>query len=90
MAANRCIILLVLVLASGVAAAERKPVPPDPDMLEFLGTFETAGGKDVDPFHLNEDASAGLPAGKSANGKPVIKKKPGEKIPPKERDINDD
>jgi hypothetical protein len=97
MAANRCLILLILVMSTGAAAADRKPAPPDrkpappdPDMLEFLGTFETAGGKDVDPFLLKGDTAAGLPAGKSTNGKPAVRQKSGRKIPPKERNINDE
>ena len=57
MSANRLLIILSLVLATAAAGAEKAPPLPDPDMLEFLGTFETSGGKDVDPFLL-ENAPA--------------------------------
>lgn len=44
---------LVLLLAAG-AAGKEKADSPDMEMLEFLGTYETAGGKEVDPMLLNE------------------------------------
>ena len=30
------------------------PEPADPEMLEFLGAFETQGGKWLDPLSLDE------------------------------------
>ncbi len=48
---------LVLVLAAGAAGREKAP-PPDMEMLEFLGTFETARGKAIDPLLLNEAPKA--------------------------------
>lgn len=45
------IISLVLLPSLGWGMEEH---PPDPDMLEFLGRFETASGKPVDPRLFEE------------------------------------
>ncbi len=44
---------LVLLLAASVAGKEKSD-SPDMEMLEFLGTFETAGGSAIDPMLLKE------------------------------------
>jgi hypothetical protein len=42
---------LLLSVGCGIAVA-KDSLPPDLEMLEFLGTFETVGGKEVDPLLL--------------------------------------
>ncbi len=49
---------LVLLLAMG-AAGKEKSAAPDLEMLEFLGTYETAGGGEIDPMLLNEAPKPG-------------------------------
>ncbi len=49
---------LVLLLAAG-AAGKEKTDSPDMEMLEFLGTFETAGGNAIDPMLLKEAPKPG-------------------------------
>jgi hypothetical protein len=90
MAVNRFLLLLTLILATGAAASDRRPVPLDPDLLEFLGTFETAGGKDLDPIFLEGDNAARSVAGQKENHRPVVRKQAGKKTPPKERETNDE
>jgi hypothetical protein len=50
------LILAVLVLLPSLGMAREEP-PPDMEMLEFLGSFETARGKPVDPLAF-ADANA--------------------------------
>jgi hypothetical protein len=45
---------LVLLLAASAAGKEKAVDAPEMEMLEFLGTYETAGGKEVDPMLQNE------------------------------------
>ncbi len=45
--------IMIVFMASVVGAGESAPAP-DMEMLEYLGTFETAGGKAVDPLDLQE------------------------------------
>ena len=40
-------------MAATAVAKEAQPLP-DADLLEYLGTFETAGGNMVDPMELKE------------------------------------
>ena len=49
---------LVLLLAAG-AAGKEKADSPDMEMLEFLGNYETAGGKEIDPLLLKEAPKTG-------------------------------
>jgi hypothetical protein len=39
---------------AAAAVAKEAPPLPDADLLEYLGTFETAGGNMVDPMDLKE------------------------------------
>jgi len=50
--------ILTTLLASGPAPADA----PEPELLEFLGTFETTEGKWLDPLILDEKASETPPA----------------------------
>jgi len=45
-------LLLTGLLAAG--SSNPPPEPADPEMLEFLGSFETRDGKWVDPLSLND------------------------------------
>jgi hypothetical protein len=47
-----CALLLTGLLAAGSSAPP--PEPADLEMLEFLGSFETQGGKWVDPLSLDD------------------------------------
>ena len=64
------IVLLLVPLVCAAGNAGKAPPPPDPEMLEFLGTFETADGKGIDPFLLEQ-----------APGKTGAVKKKGERRP---------
>ena len=72
-----------LMLPAGVIVfAEEKAAPPDMEMLELLGTFETVNGKMIDPLQLKEPprdpkTKAKLAPGKSTPNKPEQKKKDG-------------
>jgi hypothetical protein len=45
--------VLTTLLAAGPAPADT----PEPELLEFLGGFETSGGKWLDPLILDEKTS---------------------------------
>jgi hypothetical protein len=55
---NLLIIVGIGFLTSASWAAETLP-PPDMEMLEYLGTFETSGGKAVDPMDLRNSPHSG-------------------------------
>jgi hypothetical protein len=61
-------VLLTAVLAAG-SAAPTEAEPPDAELLEFLGAFETADGKWLDPLVL-DDESGKAPAAKREEKKP--------------------
>jgi hypothetical protein len=90
MAANRLLALLALILATGASASDSRPSAPDPDLLEFLGTFETAGGKTLDPLFLQGGAAAGATSDKKSARRPAVRNKTGKETPPKGRETNDD
>jgi hypothetical protein len=48
--------LATVILTSLFAAGAAPPDLPEPEMLEFLGSFETADGKWLDPTILDEKA----------------------------------
>lgn len=66
------------VLAMGTAAtgAAKPADPPDTELLEFLGTYETAGGKWVDPTTLNGDTSKPAPPATAEPAPPRKEKSP--------------
>jgi hypothetical protein len=45
--------ILTSLLATGTAPADA----PDPDLLEFLGSFETRDGRWLDPTILDDNAN---------------------------------
>jgi hypothetical protein len=79
----RLLLAAALTLPAGVIAfAKEKEVPPDMEMLELLGTFETANGKMIDPLQLKESpqatkTKAKLPSDRTTPKKPELKKKDG-------------
>jgi hypothetical protein len=89
MSANRLLAIVSLVLATGAAGAEKAPPPPDPDMLEFLGAFETSGGKAVDPFLLENTPGKPAKLGKAATRAQDARKPAQKETPPKGREKND-
>jgi len=52
----RLFIFAVMLLFPSVGMAREEPAP-DMDMLEFLGVFETAAGKPVDPLVFSNDSA---------------------------------
>ncbi len=49
-------LLICAVLACAAAASARDAQSrPDMELLEYLGTFETAGGKPLDPMELKDE-----------------------------------
>ena len=68
MPADTATMLLTAVLAAGTATPTEAQ-PPDAELLEFLGTFETADGKWLDPLVL-DDESGNAPAAKREEKKP--------------------
>jgi hypothetical protein len=81
--------LLVVPVCAAGAAGKGAP-PPDPELLEFLGTFETAGGKGIDPLLLEKEPRK--PAAQNGKGKrkTAPRKAPQEKTPPHGRDTQDE
>ncbi len=73
-----CTLLFVLG-GNSVLAREVPPSPPDLEMLEFLGTFETVGGKDIDPSLLGGEPAPGKKPDKQAPKGGRATRKPGDK-----------
>ena len=90
MSANRLLTILSLVLATAAVGAEKTPPLPDPDMLEFLGTFETFGGKDVDPFLLENTPAKTAKPRKTSRRQPAAHKPAQKGTPPKGREKDDE
>ena len=90
MGAKRLLIMASLVLASAAAGAEKAPPQPDPDMLEFLGTFETSGGKDIDPFLLDNVPGNPAKQGKAVMRRPATRKPDQKETPPTGREKGDE
>ncbi len=66
------IAFLVLLPSLGWGMEEH---PPDADMLEFLGRFETAGGKAVDPRLFEETVKRDKKNGQPSTSKDTRKRK---------------
>lgn len=66
------------VLAAGTAATgtARPADPPDTELLEFLGGYETTGGKWIDPTTLNGDTGKPAPTSTAAPAPPPKEKSP--------------
>lgn len=71
-ASVRVLGLVAMMFVCNAYAVERPP-PPSSEMLEFLGTFETAGGKAVDPVELTGYSRVEKTASKTrAKGKKTV------------------
>jgi hypothetical protein len=82
---------LLIPLACAAGAAEKgKAPPPDPELLEFLGTFETAGGKGIDPFLLEKGTPKSAASQEKGARKPAPRKAAQEKTPPYGRELWDE
>ncbi|HEY6871408.1 MAG TPA: hypothetical protein VI298_01645 [Geobacteraceae bacterium] len=81
---------LMIPLACAAIAAEKAPPTPDPELLEFLGTFETAGGREVDPFLLEKGPDTPAPPNAKGKRKPAPRKAAQEKTPPNGREQRDE
>jgi hypothetical protein len=66
---SRFIVWVAVLLLAGNALGKPAPANPSMDILEFLGTFETAGGKEIDPMKLEEE-----PVSRKASARPVSPK----------------
>jgi len=78
MNARLLVCILFLGVGCGIAVA-KDALPPDLEMLEFLGTFETAGGKDFDPLLLEGEPRAVKQPQKPESKGGGTKRKSGEK-----------
>ena len=90
MSARPLFVSLSLFLATGATAAEKAPPLPDQDMLEFLGSFETAQGKALDPFLLDADFRKPAPSGKLETKGPPVRKQVIKETPPQGRERDDE
>jgi hypothetical protein len=61
------IIGLAVILSGGNISAKQAADNPSMEMLEFLGSFETAGGKEIDPMKLQDE-----PAKQKAASRPAV------------------
>jgi len=81
-----CLLMAGFVLLPSLGMARDEPTP-DMEMLEFLGGFETVGGKPVDPLGFSDfaakDTNKEQPEGARKNKKRGRKS---EKQEPKDRD----
>ncbi len=82
--------LLVPLVCAAAGAADKASPPPDPEMLEFLGTFETADGKGIDPFLLEKSPQQPAASNKNGERKPVPRKAAQEKTSLHWRELQDE
>ena len=54
--------LLLVLPVFGASRQHQLAVVPDPELIEFLGGFETAGGKPVDPLVFADEEKPKRPA----------------------------
>jgi hypothetical protein len=74
-----------MIPAGGNALAKEKKDRPDMEMLEFLGTYETADGKMIDPMQFKEP-----PQSPEKMVKPAPDRTTSQKPEQKKKDGNDD
>jgi len=68
MRVKRLVVCLVTLLLVGDVSARAKPAPSSVEMLEFLGTYETADGEAVDPLEVAGSAELEKVSAKSGSG----------------------
>jgi len=56
---GRNLTIVGMVFLTSAAWAKETLPPPDLEMLEYLGTFETSGGEAVDPMELRDSPHSG-------------------------------
>ena len=66
-AASAVILCMAAFVAGAALGGSRQQAPPDADLIEFLGTFETASGKEIDPLLLKEEPLRGDAAQKGSD-----------------------
>jgi hypothetical protein len=76
---------VLLAWANVFAKEKKKEDPPDLEMLEFLGTFETADGKMIDPLQFKEHQQAS-----KTTAKPTPNRNTSQKPEQQKKDENDD
>lgn len=90
MSAKRLLTAWMLIpLACAAGAADKAPPPPDPELLEYLGTFETARGKAIDPLLLQKGVAKD-DARKKGERKPAPRETDRKKTPPPGRERDDE
>jgi hypothetical protein len=77
-------VLLLLAWGKAFAKEKQKEDPLDLEMLEFLGTFETANGKMIDPLQFKEH-----PQLSNKTVKPAPNRKFSQKPEQQKKDVND-
>jgi hypothetical protein len=67
---------LMWVLPVFGASRQHRPAVPDPELIEFLGGFETAGGTAVDPLVFADEEKPKGPATDKRKAREQQRKKP--------------
>lgn len=67
---------LIWVLPVFGASRQHRPAVPDPELIEFLGGFETAGGTAVDPLVFADEEKPREPATEKRQPREQPRKKP--------------
>lgn len=81
---------IFLLFMPGMALASGAPDIPSIEMLDYLGSFETAGGKGIDPLRLDEEAGPQTAVKKRASLKAAQEKPALKKDGQKSEDGNDE
>jgi len=68
-------VVVLACLVCGFAHAGSGTAIPSAEMLEFLGTYETSSGKEVDPLALSDMVERKKIPGKKAAGKTTTAKR---------------
>jgi hypothetical protein len=80
---------MLILFACTAGAADKASSPPDPELLEFLGTFVTARGKEIDPLLL-EKGAPNNDVQKKGERKPAPREAVKKKTPPHGREHEDE
>jgi len=67
MRAKQLVVCVVALLLVGDVSSRAKPAPSSVEMLEFLGTYETADGEAVDPLEVAGSAAPEKVSAKSGS-----------------------
>ena len=81
------LLLILFLLLSPVLCQAREQAEPDMDLLEYLGSFETAKGKPIDPLAFADTSPKDAKKEASEPGKTESKRgRRPEKLQRKDRD----